>query len=78
MMSAFHHKKIKPQNLHDWGSESAIDPINPLVYIQARNRHFLQALSDSRYCIPGIAGMGMHYTYYIPPQILLDSFAKKH
>ncbi len=27
--------KIKPQNLIDWGSESAVDPINPLVYIQA-------------------------------------------
>jgi hypothetical protein len=32
---AFHHKKFKPQNLRDWGSESAIDPINPPVYIQA-------------------------------------------
>ncbi len=26
---------LKPRNLHDWGSQSAIDPINPLVYIQA-------------------------------------------
>ena len=26
---------LKPQNLRDWSSESAIDPINPLVYIQA-------------------------------------------
>jgi hypothetical protein len=26
---------FKSQNLHDWGSVSAIDPINPLVYIQA-------------------------------------------
>ena len=35
VMIAFHHKKMKPQNMHDWGSESAIDPKNPLVYIQA-------------------------------------------
>ena len=33
MMSALSLLKIKPQNLIDWGSESAIDPINPLVYI---------------------------------------------
>ena len=31
------HAKLKPQNLHDWGSESAIVPVNPLAYIQARN-----------------------------------------
>ena len=35
MISALSLSKIKPQNLHDWGSQSAIDPINPLVYIQA-------------------------------------------
>jgi hypothetical protein len=33
-------------------SESAIDPINTLVYIQARHRQFLQAFSDSRYSAP--------------------------
>jgi hypothetical protein len=35
-MSAFHQSKMKPQKLHDWGYESAIDPTNPLVYIKAR------------------------------------------
>jgi hypothetical protein len=40
-MSALILLKIKPQNLHDWGSESTIDPINPLVYIQASNLEFL-------------------------------------
>jgi hypothetical protein len=35
--SAFDQSKVRPSNLHDWGSESAIDPINPLVYIQARH-----------------------------------------
>jgi hypothetical protein len=43
--------KIRPLKMHDSGSVSAIDPINPLVYIQARNLHFLQALSESRCCV---------------------------
>jgi hypothetical protein len=38
--SALDQSKIRPSNLHDWGSESAIDPINPLVYIQASNLEF--------------------------------------
>jgi hypothetical protein len=37
------HAKLKPQNLIDWGSESAIDPINPLVYIQASYQAFLNS-----------------------------------
>jgi hypothetical protein len=37
---AFHHEYFKPQKLHDWDSESAIDPINPLVYIQANYFEF--------------------------------------
>jgi hypothetical protein len=36
-MSALKYHIFKPQNLRDFGSESAIDPINPLVYIQASN-----------------------------------------
>ncbi len=46
MITALHHHKIKPQNLHDWGSESTIDPINPLVYIQARNLDFCYFYDD--------------------------------
>jgi hypothetical protein len=34
---------LKPQNLHDSETQSAIDPINPVVYIQARD----QALKSS-------------------------------
>jgi hypothetical protein len=37
--------KIKPQNLHDWGSESAIGPINPLVYIQESSMATLSCVS---------------------------------
>ena len=44
MMAAFYDEKLKPLNLHDLGSESAIDPINPLVYIQARNFQFFKSL----------------------------------
>jgi hypothetical protein len=40
MIAALNFQYLKPQNLRDWGSESAIDPINPLVYIQARNLAF--------------------------------------
>jgi hypothetical protein len=39
MVTGLMYAKLKPQNLIDWGSESAIDPINTLVYIQARNPH---------------------------------------
>ena len=44
MHDSFHHKKNKPQNLRDWGSESAIDPINPPVYIQASNHQFYKSI----------------------------------
>ncbi len=44
MIAALILLKIKLQNLQDWGSESAIDPINPLVYIKARNREFKTGL----------------------------------
>jgi hypothetical protein len=40
MIPALHHENFKPPNLHDWDSVSAIDPINPLVYIQASNLVF--------------------------------------
>jgi hypothetical protein len=43
-MAALKYHIFKPQNLHDWGSESAIDPINPLVYIQARHHEFKTGL----------------------------------
>ncbi len=46
-MSALKGENMKPQNLIDWGSESAIDPINPLVYIQARNREFVPSVFPS-------------------------------
>jgi hypothetical protein len=45
---------------------------------EARNLLFLQALSGSRYCITGIAGMSMRYTHYRPPQIPLDLFTIKY
>jgi hypothetical protein len=37
MISALNQSKIRPLKMHDWGSESGIDPINTLVYIQARH-----------------------------------------
>ena len=40
LIAALKYHIFKPQNLRDWGSEPAIDPINPLVYIQARNHQF--------------------------------------
>jgi hypothetical protein len=41
--------------MHDWGSESAIDPINTLVYIQASNResaNLLPLIEDTPHCYP--------------------------
>jgi len=46
--SALDQSKIRPSNLHDWGSESGIDPINPLVYIQARHRELKIGLDRSK------------------------------
>ncbi len=40
MIAALKYHISKPQNLHDSETQSAIDPINPLVYIQARNLQF--------------------------------------
>lgn len=37
--SALGHAKLKSQNLHDWGSVSPIDPINPLAYIIVISRN---------------------------------------
>jgi hypothetical protein len=36
--------RFEARKIRDWGSKSAIDPINPVVYIQARNRQFKTAL----------------------------------
>jgi hypothetical protein len=37
MIAALKYHILKPQNLHDSETQSAIDPTNPLVYIEARN-----------------------------------------
>jgi hypothetical protein len=44
MMPALNHSKIRPSKIHDSETQSAIDPINPLVYIQARYRHLKTGL----------------------------------
>jgi hypothetical protein len=54
------------------------DHLENLKQAKASYLHFLQALSESRYCILGIADMGTPYTHYIPPQILLDLFTTKY
>ena len=37
-MAALNVQYLKPQNLIDSETQSAIDPTNPLVYIKASNR----------------------------------------
>jgi hypothetical protein len=50
-ISALKYHIFKSQNLHDWDSVSSIDPIKPLVYIEASNLQLQGLKQISTYCI---------------------------